>query len=299
MIHPRGLPESLAAIDRTLIMGVLNVTPDSFSDGGRWLDPALAVAHGTRLHRDGADLVDVGGESTRPGAHRIDVAEELSRVTPVIAGLVEAGVPVSVDTTRVEVAEAAVEAGACCINDVSGGRADPRMIPWLATVTVPYVAMHWRGPSDVMSQLALYADVVADVTGELAARLRALADAGVDLERVIVDPGLGFAKDSHHNWALLNDLSSGTSLLRSLERPLLVGASRKRFLGSLLADDAGEPRPVEMRDYASDAITALVAGSGVWGVRVHDVRGSRDAVAVAYAWRQGGRYITDEVTTHD
>lgn len=298
-MHPRGLPDSLTAIDRTLVMGVLNVTPDSFSDGGRWLDPALAVAHGTRLHRDGADIVDVGGESTRPGAHRIDAAEELSRVTPVIAGLVEAGVPVSIDTTRVDVARAAVEAGACCVNDVSGGRADPRMIPWLATVTVPYIAMHWRGPSDVMSQLASYRDVVADVTGELAARLRALADAGVDLERVVMDPGLGFAKDSHHNWALLHDVSSDTSLLRSLGRPILIGASRKRFLGSLMADDAGEPRPVEMRDYASDAITALAAGSGVWGVRVHDVRGSRDAVAVAHAWRLGGRHITDEVTTHE
>ncbi len=299
VIHPRGLPESLATIDRTLIIGVLNVTPDSFSDGGRWLDPALAVAHGTRLHRDGADLVDVGGESTRPGAHRIGVAEELSRVTPVIAGLVAAGVPVSIDTTRVEVAEAAIAAGACCINDVSGGRADPRMIPWLPTVTVPYVAMHWRGPSDVMSQLASYGDVVAEVVGELCERLRTLADAGVDLERVIVDPGLGFAKDSQHNWALLNDLSRDTSLLHSLGRPLLVGASRKRFLGSLLADDAGEPRPVEMRDYASDAVTALAAGSGVWGVRVHDVRGSRDAVAVADAWRHGGEDITDEVTVHD
>jgi dihydropteroate synthase len=297
--HPRGLPESLANIDRTIVMGVLNVTPDSFSDGGRWLDPALAVAHGTRLHRDGADLVDVGGESTRPGAHRIDAAEELRRVTPVIAGLVEAGVPVSIDTTRAEVAEVAVAAGACCVNDVSGGLADPQMIAWLATVTVPYVAMHWRGPSDVMSTLATYGDVVSEVAAELDRRLTVLADAGVDVERVILDPGLGFAKESQHNWALLKDLSAPSSALLALGKPVLVGASRKRFLGSLLADDSGQPRPVVMRDYASDAITALAAGAGVWGVRVHDVRGSRDAVAVASAWRQGDTFIEGERSQHD
>lgn len=297
--HPRGLPESLASIDRTIIMGVLNVTPDSFSDGGRWLDPALAVAHGTRLHRDGADLVDVGGESTRPGAHRIDAAEELRRVTPVIAGLVEAGVPVSIDTTRAEVADVAVAAGACCVNDVSGGLADPQMIAWLATVSVPYVAMHWRGPSDVMSTLATYGDVVTDVVAELDRRLTALVEAGVDVERVIVDPGLGFAKESPHNWALLHDLSAPSSALLSLGRPVLVGASRKRFLGSLLADDSGQPRSVVMRDYASDAVTALAAGAGVWGVRVHDVRGSRDAVAVASAWRQGDTFTEDEEPRDD
>ena len=297
--HPRGLPESLASLNRTLIMGVLNVTPDSFSDGGRWLDPALAVAHGTRLHRDGADLVDVGGESTRPGAQRIDVAEELRRITPVVAGLVEAGVPVSIDTTRAEVADVAIAAGACCVNDVSGGLADPQMFSWLATVTVPYVAMHWRGPSDVMSTLATYRDVVTDVVTELAKRLTALADAGVDVERVIVDPGLGFAKEAQHNWALLHDVSAQTSALQSLGRPILVGASRKRFLGSLLADVSGEPRPVVMRDYASDAVTALAAGAGVWGVRVHDVRGSRDAVAVASAWRQGNTFTEGEGKRHD
>lgn len=283
MLHPAGIPEELAQLQRTLVMGVLNVTPDSFSDGGRWLDPGLAVAHGTRLHRDGADMVDVGGESTRPGAQRIEVAEELRRAVPVVAGLVAAGVPVSIDTTRAEVAAAAVAAGACCVNDVSGGRADPDMLGWLAGVDVPYVAMHWRGPSDVMASLAVYDDVVAEVVAELGERLEAIDAAGVDPARVVVDPGLGFAKEADHNWALLGALDA----LESLGRPILIGASRKRFLGALLADGEGQPRPVEQRDYASDAVTALAAGAGVWGVRVHDVRGSRDSVAVAAAWRKG------------
>ena len=283
MRHPRGLPADLAALERTLVMGVLNVTPDSFSDGGRWLDPAIAVAHGTRMHRDGADIVDVGGESTRPGAQRINAEEELQRVVPVVAGLVAAGVPVSIDTTRPDVAAAALEAGACLVNDVSGGRADQQMLSWLAGVEVPYVAMHWRGPSDVMASLAVYDDVVAEVVAELSDRLDALSVAGVDLDRVVLDPGIGFAKEADHNWALLRDLDA----VMSLGRPVLVGASRKRFLGSLLADDRGEPRPVELRDYATDAISALAAGAGAGGVRVHDVRGSRDAVAVAAAWREG------------
>ena len=283
MRHPRGLPAELASLQRTVIMGVLNVTPDSFSDGGRWLDPAIAVAHGTRMHRDGADIVDVGGESTRPGAQRITEDEELERVIPVVAGLVAAGVPVSIDTTRPGVADAAMQSGACMVNDVSGGRADPGMLPWLAGVEVPYVAMHWRGPSDVMASLAVYDDVVVEVVDELRQRLEALTTAGVDLGRVIVDPGIGFAKEADHNWALLRDLSA----VQSLGCPVLIGASRKRFLGSLLAEPDGQPRPVEQRDYATDAITALAAGAGVWGVRVHDVRGGRDAVAVAAAWRDG------------
>ena len=283
MRHPAGLPQPLADLERTLVMGVLNVTPDSFSDGGRWVDPAIAVAHGTRMHRDGADIVDVGGESTRPGAQRIDVEEELTRVVPVVAGLVAAGVPVSIDTTRAEVANAAVEVGACMVNDVSGGRSDSRMLTWLASVEIPYIAMHWRGPSDVMASLAVYDDVVAEVIAELQLRLDALGAAGVDLARVVLDPGIGFAKEADHNWDLLRELST----IIELGQPVLVGASRKRFLGSLLADETGEPRPMEQRDYATDAITALTAGNGVWGVRVHDVRGSRDAVAVASAWREG------------
>ena len=263
-------------------MGILNVTPDSFSDGGRWADAESAVEQGRRLHADGADLVDVGGESTRPGAGRIAIDDELGRVLPVVQGLVAAGVPVSIDTMRAQVADACVSAGAVLVNDVSGGRADPGMLPWLATCDVPYVAMHWRGPSDVMEDLATYDDVVAEVRDELAARIEALAEAGVDPERVILDPGLGFAKRSPHNWELLRHLDA----LAELGRPLLVGASRKRFLGDLLADGTGEPRPFDGRDAAGDAVTALAAAAGVWGVRVHEVGASRDAVLVARAWRE-------------
>ena len=282
MRAPRGLPRALADLDRTLVMGILNVTPDSFSDGGRWADAESAVERGRRLHADGADLVDVGGESTRPGAGRIAIDDELGRVLPVVQGLVAAGVPVSIDTMRAQVADACVSAGAVLVNDVSGGRADPGMLPWLATCDVPYVAMHWRGPSDVMEDLATYDDVVAEVRAELAARIGALAEAGVDPERVILDPGLGFAKRSPHNWELLRHLDA----LAELGRPLLVGASRKRFLGDLLADGTGEPRPFDGRDAAGDAVTALAAAAGVWGVRVHEVGASRDAVLVARAWME-------------
>ena len=282
MRAPRGLPSALADLDRTLVMGILNVTPDSFSDGGRWADTASAIERGRRLSSQGADLVDVGGESTRPGAARISVEEERDRVLPVVQALVSDGVHVSIDTMRAEVAAACVAAGAVVVNDVSGGRADPDMLPWLATCNVPYVAMHWRGPSEVMEDLATYDDVVADVRAELADRLAALAEAGVDLDRVVLDPGLGFAKRSPHNWALLRDLDA----LESLGRPLLIGASRKRFLGDLLADDDGEPRPFDGRDAAGDAVTALAAFAGVWGVRVHEVAASRDAALVARAWRE-------------
>ena len=282
MRAPLGLPSALADLDRTLVMGILNVTPDSFSDGGRWADTASAIERGRRLRSEGADLVDVGGESTRPGAARISVEEERDRVLPVVQALVSDGVQVSIDTMRAEVAAACVAAGAVVVNDVSGGRADPDMLPWLATCNVPYVAMHWRGPSEVMEDLATYDDVVADVRAELADRLAALAEAGVDLDRVVLDPGLGFAKRSPHNWALLRDLDA----LESLGRPLLIGASRKRFLGDLLADDDGEPRPFDGRDAAGDAITALAAFAGVWGVRVHEVAASRDAALVARAWRE-------------
>lgn len=278
---PCGLPPALAELDRTLVMGILNVTPDSFSDGGRWADARGAIERGLRLHADGADLVDVGGESTRPGAERISADEELDRVLPVVRDLVAAGVPVSIDTMRARVAEACVGEGAALINDVSGGRADADMLPWLATCEVPYVAMHWRGPSTVMEDLATYDDVVTEVRDELAARLDALSAAGVDVDRVVLDPGLGFAKRSPHNWSLLRELDT----LAALGRPLLVGASRKRFLGDLLADDSGEMRPFEGRDAAGDAVTALAAAAGVWCVRVHEVRASRDAVLVAHAWR--------------
>ena len=282
MRAPRGLPEHLSGLDRTLVMGILNVTPDSFSDGGRWADHGSAVERGRLLQADGADLVDVGGESTRPGAQRITAREELERVLPVVRDLTDAGVCVSIDTMRAEVAAACVSAGAVLVNDVSGGRADPDMLPWLATSDVPYVAMHWRGPSDVMEDLATYDDVVAEVRDELSTRVDALSAAGVALDRVVLDPGLGFAKRSPHNWAILQDLDA----ISALGQPLLVGASRKRFLGDLLADGSGAPRPFEDRDGAGDAVTALAAAAGVWGVRVHEVRGSRDAVLVARAWSQ-------------
>jgi dihydropteroate synthase len=273
-----GLP----ALDRCQVMGVLNVTPDSFSDGGRWLDHEAAVRHGLQLHSDGADLIDVGGESTRPGAQRVPVEEELRRIRPVIRDLAAAGVTVSVDTMRAAVAEQALVAGARVVNDVSGGLADPAMLPLVAAARVPYVVMHWRGHSTRMDELATYADVVVDVTAELTARLDAAVAAGIDRSQVIVDPGLGFAKTAEHNWALLRCLDA----LFGLGRPVLIGASRKRFLGALLADPAtGAPRPMDRRDDASAAVSALAAFAGVWGVRVHDVRGSLDAVRVAAAWR--------------
>lgn len=282
-MHPAGLPASLAAVDRTLVMGVVNVTPDSFSDGGRYLDARAAVDHGISLHARGADLVDVGGESTRPGAVRVDSAEELDRVLPVIIGLVAAGVPVSVDTMRADTAARAVEAGACIVNDVSGGLADPQMHRTVASMGVPYVAMHWRGHSDRMADLTDYDDVLADVCAELSERVADAEAAGIPLDRIVLDPGLGFAKEADHNWALLRGLSE----LQALGFPLLVGASRKRFLGSLLAGDDGVARSVDGRDMATDAITALAAAIGVWAVRVHDVNGSADAVRVAQAWTEG------------
>ncbi len=280
MRHPEGLPAPLRALDRTLVMGILNVTPDSFSDGGLWSDADRAIARGLGLRQEGADLVDVGGESTRPGADRVPVSEELDRVLPVVTGLVAAHVPVSIDTMRAEVAAACVDAGACLVNDVSGGGADPEMGPWVASSTVPYVVMHWRGPSRVMSQLATYDDVVGEVSAELRARVDALASLGVDPGRLILDPGLGFAKESDHNWQLLGRLDA----LQDLGFPLLIGASRKRFLGDLLADDSG-PRPLDARDAAGDAVSALAAAAGAWAVRVHEVAASRDAVAVGRAWR--------------
>ena len=260
-------------------MGVVNVTPDSFSDGGAFLDPDAAITQGMLLVHDGADIVDVGGESTRPGAHRVSAEEESRRTLAVVRGLAAAGAVVSIDTMRAEIASAALEAGAAMVNDVSGGRADPDMAAVVRDAGVPFVAMHWRGHSDHMQELAVYDDVVADVLGELRDGLDRLVDAGVDAEQVVLDPGLGFAKTGAHNWALLAHLDA----LHSLGRPLLVGASRKGFLGSLLSDGAGEPRPMAERDAATAAVSALAAWSGVWGVRVHDVRASLDAVRVVAA----------------
>ena len=266
-------------------MGVVNVTPDSFSDGGLWLDPAAAVAHGLRLVADGADLVDVGGESTRPGADRVTLDEELRRVLPVVGELAAAGVAVSVDTMRARVAEAALAAGACLVNDVSGGLADPDMAGVVAAAGVPFVVMHWRGHSAVMDGLAEYQDVVADVRRELADRLAALVGAGIAEEQLVVDPGLCFAKTAAHNWELL----AGLDDLTGLGRPVLLGASRKRFLGSLLAGPDGTPVPTGERDAATAATTVVAATAGVWCVRVHDVKASADAVRVAAAVRAAAR----------
>jgi dihydropteroate synthase len=260
-------------------MGVVNVTPDSFSDGGEFLDPSVAVAHGTTLAAHGADLVDVGGESTRPGAQRVTADEELRRVLPVVRGLCRAGVIVSVDTMRAEVAEAAIHEGAALVNDVSGGLADPAMAKLIAATGVPYVAMHWRGHSDRMQELAVYDDVVADVAAELRAALERLRAEGVDVEQVILDPGLGFAKTAEHNWTLLAHLDA----LVALGRPLLVGASRKGFLGTLLTGDDGQPVSMPARDDATAALTVLAAVAGAWAVRVHSVPASRDAVRVVRA----------------
>jgi dihydropteroate synthase len=263
-------------------MGVLNVTPDSFSDGGLFLDASSAIAHGRAMVAAGADLVDVGGESTRPGAERITPEEEVARILPVVRALAADGIAVSIDTMRAGTAAAAVEAGACVVNDVSGGLAEPEILGVVAALRVPYVAMHWRGHSTHMNDLAVYSDVVGEVLAELGARASEAVAAGIDPEMIVLDPGLGFAKEADHNWALLRDLDR----LVALGHPVLVGASRKRFLGSLLAVD-GEVRPLGGRDGATDAISALAAAAGAWCVRVHDVRGSRDAVQVAAAWARG------------
>jgi dihydropteroate synthase len=260
-------------------MAVLNTTPDSFSDGGRFVDPAGAVRHGLEQYAAGADLVDVGGESTRPGAERTPADEELRRVLPVVEALGAAGVPVSIDTMRTEVASRAVAAGAVLVNDVSGGMSDPEMLPFLASSAVPCVLMHWRGDSESMMQRTRYGNVVEDVRRELASRIGAAVDAGVDEERIAVDPGIGFAKEPADNWPLLTQLER----LLDLGRPVLVGASRKRFLGDLLAT-GGAPRPAAGRDAATAAVSALAAANGAWCVRVHDAAGSADAVRVAQAW---------------
>ncbi len=264
---------------RPVVMGVVNVTPDSFSDGGRYADTASAVTHGRRLLAEGADVLDVGGESTRPGATRPLLADELDRVVPVIEQLAGAGAYVSVDTMRAEVARAALAAGAAMVNDVSGGLADPEMLPLVAAAGAGYVAMHWRAHSDRMQRLATYDEpggVVAAVAEELGERVAAARAAGVPDDRVVLDPGLGFAKDAGHNWELL----AGLDAVAGLGFPLLVGASRKTFLGRLLAGADGEPRPVGEREVAGHALTLVLAQRGVWGVRVHDVLGTRDVLRV-------------------
>jgi dihydropteroate synthase len=268
-------------------MGVVNVTPDSFSDGGAWFGTDVAIARGAELAAQGADIVDVGGESTRPGAQRITADEELRRVIPVIAGLAARHIPVSVDTMRAEVAQAALDAGARLVNDVSGGLADPDMPRLVARSGVPYVVMHWRGHSHQMDQRAVYADVVTEVCAELRARIDAVIAEGVDPELIVVDPGLGFAKHPEHNWALLTSLDRVASLDGAGRIfPVLVGPSRKRFLGRLLAAPDGTPRPFTGCDDATVAVTALAAATGAWCTRVHEVPANSDAVRVAEAWHR-------------
>lgn len=274
--HVEGLPSPA----RTLVMGVVNVTPDSFSDGGRWLDADKAIGHGLDLVAEGADLVDVGGESTRPGAHRPSEQEEMDRVVPVVAGLAARGVLVSVDTMRASVAEAAVAAGAVVVNDVSGGRADPAMFATVARLGAAYVLMHWREHSITMQGRTQYADVVEDVYAEIAEQVAEAARAGLSAAsgRIAIDPGIGFSKTGDQNWTVLRHLER----LHDLGLPLLVGTSRKRFLGDLLDD-----RSPLGRDDATTATTVLAAVAGAWCVRVHAVRASADAVRVAARWAGG------------
>ncbi|MFC7407069.1 dihydropteroate synthase [Georgenia alba] len=275
---PGPLPDALRDAGRTLVMGVVNVTPDSFSDGGQWFDTDVAVAHAKHLLAQGADIVDVGGESTRPGAAPVTPEEERRRILPVVEALVEAGGVVSVDTLHAATARAAVDAGALIVNDVSGGTADPEMLATVAQTGVVYILQHRRGTAATMNELAVYDDVVTEVRAELAERLAATAAAGVREEQVVLDPGLGFAKNAEHNWALLARLDE----LGRLGRPLLVGASRKRFLGGVVAPGLAD-QPMA-RDAASAAVSALAAAAGVWAVRVHEVTASLDATRVAAAW---------------
>ncbi|MET9479778.1 dihydropteroate synthase [Streptomyces sp. NPDC006638] len=277
-LRGRGAVEGLPQWDRCAVMGVVNVTPDSFSDGGRWFDTTAAVKRGLDLVAAGADLVDVGGESTRPGATRVDEDEELRRVLPVVRGLASEGVTVSVDTMRASVAARAVEAGAALVNDVSGGLGDPDMVPVVAAAAVPFVVMHWRGFSQEMNRLAVYGDVVAEVVTELRDRMDAVIAGGIAPERIVIDPGLGFAKRAEHDLALVAHQAE----LRALGRPLLIAASRKRFLGHVLATE-GAPPPARERDAATAAISAIAAHQGAWAVRVHEVRATADAVRVARA----------------
>jgi dihydropteroate synthase len=268
--------------DRLVVIGVLNVTPDSFSDGGRFIDLDDAVAHGCRLANEGADLVDVGGESTRPGAERVAAAEEERRVVPVVEALVANGIRVSIDTYRAVVAARALAAGASVVNDVSGGLADPDMAAVVRAAECPWILMHWRAHSRRMQDLAHYADVVDDVRRELAERVEAANQAGISADRIVIDPGLGFAKTAAHNWALLAHLD----VLVGLGLPVLIGASRKSFLGRVLADPAGTSRPVDEREAATVALTAYAAAQGAWGVRVHDVRANVDAARTIAAVRE-------------
>ena len=263
-------------------MGVVNVTPDSFSDGGEWFEPEAAVAHGRDLLAAGADLVDVGGESTRPGAERPPVEEELRRVVPVVKALAAEGAVVSIDTMRASVASAALDAGAAIVNDVSGGLADGEMAALVAQAGIPLIVMHWRAHSTTMQSRAVYDDVVADVCAELNARVEALQKSGVRSDQIILDPGFGFSKTAEHNWSLLRHLDA----LVALGHPLLVGTSRKTFLGRLGRPEGAEPRPPTERDLTTALTSFHAARHGAWAVRVHDVAATVQALDVADALRE-------------
>jgi dihydropteroate synthase len=268
--RPDGLP---------VVLGVVNVTPDSFSDGGQWFEPAAAIQHGRELRAQGADILDVGGESTRPGAERPPVEEELRRVLPVIEALAAEGAVVSADTMRASVASAALRAGAAMVNDVSGGLADEAMAGVVAEAGVPFVAMHWRGHSADMQSRAAYADVVAEVCAELSERAKSLVSQGIAADRLVLDPGFGFAKLADHNWSLLRHLDR----VLDLGHPVLVGTSRKAFLGRLGVAPDAQSRPPLDRDVATAATSMYAATAGVWGVRVHEVPSTVDAMRVALA----------------
>ena len=262
-----------------VVMGVVNVTPDSFSDGGQWFEPEAAISHGHELLDQGADILDVGGESTRPGAARPSVEEELRRVVPVISALAAAGARVSVDTMRASVAAAGLEAGAAMVNDVSGGMADEDMARVVAAAGVPFVVMHWRGHSADMQSRAVYDDVVTDVCTELRDRVDSLVSQGLSAHRLVLDPGFGFAKLAAHNWSMLRRLDE----VLELGLPVLVGTSRKTFLGRLGLHDGAEPRPPLDRDMSTAATSMHAARLGAWGVRVHHVPSTLDAMRVAQA----------------
>ena len=249
-----------------LIMGILNVTPDSFADGGRHNEFAAAVARGLEMISEGVDIIDIGGESTRPGAERVSEAEELERTIPVITELSKHGARLSIDTMRASTAEAAIEAGASIINDVSGGLADPHMLQTAARLQVPYIAMHWRGQSKDMNSKAIYNNVVNDVISELQDRITATQDAGIKANNLILDPGLGFAKGAEHNWAIIDSVESFVEM----GYPVLIGASRKRFLGGDTPDE---------REQATIDLTKRLATTGVWAVRVHSVKPHKEVLA--------------------
>ena len=249
-----------------LIMGILNVTPDSFADGGRHNEFDAAVARGLEMIAEGVDIIDIGGESTRPGAERVSEAEEIERTIPVITELAKQGARISIDTMRASTAEAAIKAGASIINDVSGGLADPLMLQTAARLGVPYIAMHWRGQSKDMNSKAVYNDVVIDVISELQERITAALDAGIEVGNLIIDPGLGFAKDAKHNWEIIDSIDAFVDL----GYPVLVGGSRKRFLGGDSPDE---------REQATIDLTKRLATTGVWAVRVHSVKPHKEVLA--------------------